>query len=222
MMRTKDYLSSNVLTFQNEVHNLRAQLAINYGRWEIPGSAITRLDPLIAAFDAAVAVSENPQTRTTIAVRKRNEARAALERVLRPFIQGYLEHNLLVTDDDLLLMGLPIHDRKPTPVEPPKEEPELDVQPASAGVLEIRFGGKNERGHAKPSGVHGMELRWVMAETPPVDWAELTHSEFATRSPIQLSFEGHDRGKWIHLAGRWENSRGVKGPWTEIRGAIVP
>jgi hypothetical protein len=39
------------------------------------------LAPLITAFDATVAVSENPQTRTTIAVRKHNEARAALKQL---------------------------------------------------------------------------------------------------------------------------------------------
>jgi hypothetical protein len=221
-MTTKKYLPSNVLEFQNEVHNIRAQAGANRDRWEISQEALNRLDPPIAAFDAAVAVSENPQTRTAAAVRKRDEARETLEQVLRPFIQGHLEHNPLVTGDDLVAMGLPVHDRKPTPPEPPADEPNIGVRPLSAGVLEVDFGGKNERGHAKPHGVHGLEIRWLMADTPPVDWSELSHSEFATRSPLKLSFEGHDRGKWIHLAGRWENSRGAKGPWTEIISAIIP
>jgi hypothetical protein len=219
---SKDYLPSNVLEFQNEVHNIRTQAGANRDRWEISQEALNRLDPPIAAFDAAVVVSENPETRTTAAVRKRNEAREALEEVIRPFIQGHLEHNLLVTGDDLVAMGLPVHDRTPTPPEPPKDDPNLVVKPASAGVLEVGFGGKNERGHGKPPGVHGLELRWLMSDTTPVDWSELTQSEFATRSPLRLSFEGHDRGKWIHLAGRWENSRGAKGPWTEIVSAIIP
>jgi hypothetical protein len=221
-MSRKDYLPSNALEFLNKVHNIRAQVVTNQARWDISTAAIIRLDPPIAAFEAAVAVSENPETRTTAAVRKRDETRATLEQELRPFIQGHLEHNRLVTDDDLLAMGLPVHDRKPTPPEPPKTEPNIAVRPASAGVLEVDFSGKNEKGHAKPKGVHGLELRWLKAETPPIDWAELINSDFATRSPLKLSFEGHDRGKWIHIAARWENSRGEKGPWTEIISAIIP
>jgi hypothetical protein len=45
--------------------------------------------------------------------------------------------------------------------------------------------------------------------------------EFVTHSPRRLSFEGHDRGKWIYIAARWENTRGVKGPRTEIINAVV-
>jgi hypothetical protein len=218
-MRTKDYLPSNVLEFQNKVHNIRAKVAANYKRWDISAAASSQLDPLIAAFDAAVTASENPQTRTPAAVRKRDEARAALEQVLRPFIQGRLEHNLLVTEDDLISMGLPVHDRKPTPPKPPEDKPVFSVQPLSEGIIGIIFGGKQ---HAKPEDVHGLEVRWLISDTPPIDWSELIHSEFATRSPLKLAFEGHDRGKRIYIAGRWENSRGEKGPWTEIQSAIIP
>ncbi|MDR2361331.1 MAG: hypothetical protein LBD91_01215 [Prevotellaceae bacterium] len=51
---------------------------------------------------------------------------------------------------------------------------------------------------------------------PPTDWEELLHSSFATRSPMRMTFSGHDRGKRLFLAARWENNRGEKGPCTEI------
>lgn len=186
------------------MHNIRAQASSNRVRWEISQAAIDRFNPLIESF-----TRQSPYPK----IRKRDEARQALEQVLRPFIQGHLEHNPLVTDDDLTAMGLPVHDRKPTPPEPPKDEPELDVKPAPAGVIEIIFGDKNEHGH---------ELRWAILDAPLADWSELLHSEISTRSPFQLSFEGHDRGKRIYLAGRWENSRGAKGPWTEIISTVIP
>ncbi|MDR2138690.1 MAG: hypothetical protein LBP50_03975, partial [Tannerella sp.] len=197
-MSRNDYLPANVLEFQNKVHNIRAQVTLNQTRWDISTAAMTQLDAPIAAFDAAVTVSENPLTRTSAAIRKRDEAREELEKVLRPFIQGHLVYNLNVTDDDLIGMDLPVHDRHPSPPDPPKDEPAFDLQPVSAGVLEGRFGGKNEKGHAKPKSVHGVEFCWLKSETPPTDWSELVHSEFATRSPLRLSFEGHDRGKRIY------------------------
>ncbi|MDR2362469.1 MAG: hypothetical protein LBD91_07040 [Prevotellaceae bacterium] len=56
----------------------------------------------------------------------------------------------------------------------------------------------------------------------PTDWEELINSSFATRSPMRMTFSGHDRGTRLFLAARWENNRGEKGPWTEIFSAIVP
>jgi hypothetical protein len=221
-MAKRDYLPSNILEYQNMVQNIRAQVTKNMSRWDISSAAATSLDEPIANLHAAVMVSENPTTRTSAAISRRNEAREALDYILRPFIQGHLIHNLLVTDDDLIAMGLPVHDRKPTPHPPPKEIPKITIRAGAPGALDVVFGGQNEKGNAKPDDVHGLEARWVIADKPPVDWSELLHSEFATRSPLSLTFEGHDRGKWIYIAARWENSRGLKGPWTDIFAAVIP
>jgi hypothetical protein len=83
MART-NYLPSNVLAFQNLVHIIYAYAIANHTRWDISETAVTALNPLIATFDAAVVISENPDTRTVAAVKKRDEARAALEAALRP------------------------------------------------------------------------------------------------------------------------------------------
>jgi hypothetical protein len=37
-----------------------------------------------------------------------------------------------------------------------------------------------------------------------------------------LEFEGHDRGKTLWYAARWENTRGLKGPWSPIESVIIP
>jgi hypothetical protein len=53
-------------------------------------------------------------------------------------------------------------------------------------------------------------------------WSELTHSTFCTRAPLRLTFNGNERGKTLYFATRWENTRSVKGPWSEIMEAIIP
>ncbi|MDR2139288.1 MAG: hypothetical protein LBP50_07055 [Tannerella sp.] len=217
-----DYLPSNSLEFQNKVHHIRDQVVANREEWNLSAAAVDALNPLIAAFDAAVRVSGNPETRTHAAIQRRNTARAELEKVLRPFIQGQLILNPAVPAEALVGMALPTHDRKPTPAPAPDREPKVETVTPSPAVIEVKFGGRDGKGHGKPHGVHGMELCWVMAGERPVDWSELRHSEFATRSPLRLTFHGDDRGKWIYFAARWENTRGVKGPWTEIMGAVIP
>ncbi|MDR1115717.1 MAG: hypothetical protein LBL33_06165, partial [Tannerella sp.] len=84
-----DYLPSNPFAFLNMMRNIRAQAYKNYTRWDISQAAILKLDAPIAAFDAAILVAENPETRTTAAIAKRNLMRADLEAIGRPFIQGH-------------------------------------------------------------------------------------------------------------------------------------
>jgi hypothetical protein len=67
-----------------------------------------------------------------------------------------------------------------------------------------------------------MELAWAILPAPTVDWKELIHSSFDTHTPLRLTFDGTERGKTVYFALRWENTRGEKGPWSEIMSAIIP
>jgi hypothetical protein len=89
-------------------------------------------------------------------------------------------------------------------------------------MVKINYRDMNERGTAKPKGVHGVEIAWEILDTPPVNWEQLTHSAFDTRTPAQLVFHGEQRGRTLYFALRWENTRGEKGPWSEIYGTIIP
>jgi hypothetical protein len=70
--------------------------------------------------------------------------------------------------------------------------------------------------------VHGAEIGWGVLDEPPVNWSQLVHSSFDTASPFRLSFEGDQRGRRLYFALRWENTRGAKGPWSEIMDAVIP
>jgi hypothetical protein len=70
--------------------------------------------------------------------------------------------------------------------------------------------------------VHGAEICWAVLDTPPVNWSQLVNSSFDTASPFRLSFEGEMRGRRLYFALRWENTRGAKGPWSEIQDTVIP
>jgi hypothetical protein len=173
-------------------------------------------------YEAKYAVSENALTRTSAAILARKESREDYTIDLRAFYKGYVIYNPAVTDSDRRIMGLTVHDKKPTPVPLPVHEPEVTFSAPSPGVIEIHFRDKNEVGNAKPYGIHGAEVAWGVLDERPVDWSELPRSSFATHSPMRLSFNGHDRGKHFFFAARWENNGGEKGPWTEILETLVP
>jgi hypothetical protein len=75
---------------------------------------------------------------------------------------------------------------------------------------------------AKPKGQHGAQIRWMILTSPPENVDDLIHSAFDTNSPFTLEFGEADRGKTVYFCLRWENTRGEKGPWSEIVKAIIP
>jgi hypothetical protein len=88
------------------------------------------------------------------------------------------------------------------------------------GIYFFELGSDRKKG--KPPGQHGVEIRWAILETPPERWDELVHSEIDTNSPFTLAFERDQRGQKLYFALRWENTRGEKGPWTDIMNVAIP
>jgi hypothetical protein len=71
--------------------------------------------------------------------------------------------------------------------------------------------------------VRSCEICFIVSDSPnpPLDWDQLGHAEFATRSPVRFTFSGTQRGMWLHIAARWVSTRGEKGPWCEIISLVI-
>ncbi|MDR1666081.1 MAG: hypothetical protein LBS03_00065, partial [Bacteroidales bacterium] len=152
-----------------------------------------------------------------------NDAEAAFKPLYRQLYNGFLRENPLVTDADLIAMGLPARGSGGrTPAPDPTTAPFGEVKTPSPGVVDIHFRDAGSESRKKPAGVHGAEIRWTVSDTPVTDWTQLVNSSFDTNSPLRLSFAGADRGHRLYFALRWENTRGVKGPWSEIQETIIP
>jgi hypothetical protein len=80
----------------------------------------------------------------------------------------------------------------------------------------------NTTSKAKPDGQHGMEMVWEIASEKPAHVRNLSHSAFDTRSPLTLEFDEEECGRTLWYAARWENTRGEKGPWSEILSIVIP
>jgi hypothetical protein len=141
---------------------------------------------------------------------------------LRTFIKAYLSYNPAVTDADKERMGLPLHDATRTPVPPPSTIPELELDSSIIRQVIVHFRDAGSGSRGKPRGVHGIELRWSLLETPPVSVEELKNSAFDTATPYTFSFDETERGRALYICPRWENNKGEKGRWGEIVKAIVP
>jgi hypothetical protein len=200
-----------------------AALVKIYERTGFPKTVYDQLVTLKNTFSAKLQIADAPETRTAPTIRDKNDARKALETSLRQNIGEYLTRNHLVTDVDRANLGLPIHNTTRTPAPVADKAPDFDVDTSVIGRLTMHFfvtGGSHRKG--KPAGQHCAEIIWLISDTPPTRWEQLIHSAVDTNSPLTLVFENDQRGKTVYFALRWENTRGEKGPWSEIANAIIP
>jgi hypothetical protein len=221
-MNHSDYLPRKDADFLQWTVNFLAVLLKIFERISFPKAVYQQLVALKTAFDEKLRIAEAPETRTKPAIRDKNDARKSLEKDLRKAIGEYLTNNHQVTDADRDSLGIPVHKTTHTPVHEPTTFPEAEVKLPSPGVVEIHFRDAESKRKAKPKGIHGAEIAWAILPAPTVDWRELNHSTFDTHTPQRLTFDGTERGKTVYFALRWENTRGEKGPWSEIMSAIIP
>jgi hypothetical protein len=178
--------------------------------------------PKKAEWETAWAAYENPATRTPTITFTKNEKRKAYEKPLRLLVRS-LQSNVRVTPDDLHGMGIAVPSSARCPAQVAADAPDINVNTSIIGRLIIYFftrGSRYKKG--KPAGQYGAEIRWAILDAAPARWDELSHSEFITNSPFTLVFEHNQRGKTVYFALRWENTRGEKGPRSEIQSAIIP
>jgi hypothetical protein len=183
------------------------------------------LQPAYTNFSMAFDSWKNPAERTPIKMATLKDAEAAFIPLYRHLYTGMLKDNPLVTDADLVAMGMPERGsggRKPPVV--PETSPVATVRMPGPGIVEFHYrdSSVDNSSRAKPAGVHGAEICWAILDTPPVNWSQLEHSSFDTASPFRLSFEGEERGRHLYFALRWENTRGEKGPWCAIQDTVIP
>ncbi|MDR1600815.1 MAG: hypothetical protein LBS42_00085 [Tannerella sp.] len=211
-MQTMTYLSAQ--------DNLTRMGLTGFQTW-----IVGTLQPAYGAFNVAFEDWKNPAERTSVKTATLRAAEDTFVPLYRHLYVGMLKENPLATDADLVAMGLPERSsggRKPAPV--PTTSPAATVKTPGPGIVEIYFrdNSVDNSSRAKPSGVHGAEIGWIVSDTLPVNWSQLVNSSFDTASPFRLTFEGEMRGRRLYFALRWENTRGEKGPWSEIQDAIIP
>jgi hypothetical protein len=194
----------------------------NISLWELDRQwMMDEFSPAAQRWKIAWERYRNPWLRTPLITFEKNESRGVYEPVLRFLIHG-MEYNVLIPDDDLAEMGI---SRKPSPRTPspiPKYAPGCKISSRGHRNLEFDFFDAETRKRAKPKGVHGAECKWAILNVPPTDVEELINSSFDTKTPLLLDFKESERGKTVYFCLRWENTRGEKGPWSDISDAIIP
>jgi hypothetical protein len=222
-MNNKDYIPQSEKAFTPWVETFMTNLAVLYPRFGMPAQAMQNLMTLHADYTAKLKLANDPATRTKVTVGAKNTAEKALKKALRESVKAWMAFNPLVTDDDRNRLGLPIYKTTHTPAPVAEEAPDMEFHSPEIRREDVHFYAKGQKkGSAKPAGQHGVEACYGVGDRPATQIEELIHSTFDTDSPLKIHFTDADRGKVLSIALRWENTRGAKGPWSDIRTVIIP
>jgi hypothetical protein len=221
-------LSRSDSKFNIEQNVIVSKAEENKVAWSIPEPWFTStvLPAKLGWETAWNAYIVDPSARSKNMTIAKNSARIVYEPMVRQVIT-IMVGNPAVTDAELESMGI-IGRRqgKHFPhVSIPTDVPDYRIEQAFGHRLIIHFHAHDndrESSVAKPHGVHGVEIAWAILETPPTSYNDLTKSAFDTATPYTFTFDIPEAGKTLYVALRWENTRGEKGPWSDIQSAIIP
>ncbi|MDR3193801.1 MAG: hypothetical protein LBT76_00740 [Tannerella sp.] len=227
-MQNRDWIEKSYEGLENQVGLTWGYLSIEdyMMRMGLTGASTwlnTRFQPVMEAYGTAVTAWRDPGTRTPLAVKTLQDAHTALVPEYRHLYTGFLRSNPLVTSTDLEAMGLPPRsDDKPTPAPAPHTLVVVETQLPAPCVVEFHYRDSEKSTKGKPEMVHGAEFVMAILDEEPTDWSQLTTSHFSTASPLKVTFTGEQRGKKLYFAARWENTRGIKGSFSQIQYVIIP
>ena len=190
-------------------------------KWRLDTNWINdRYIPASNAWNTCWAAYENPLTRNPTIINTKKRERKDYESLLSVLVSN-LKVNTLVTDQDRFDLGIKVPDRKPTPTPTPTTFPVANFDLSMIRRITAHYRDSESITIAKPFGVHGAEIKWVISDEKPASDAAM-NSSFDTRTPFTLEFEEEKRSKKVWMLFRWENTRGEKGPWSEMISATIP
>jgi hypothetical protein len=195
----------------------------NLPRFGVTEAEYTALSAANSAFASAVIKAYSPAGSPQV-IAEKNTARETLEERIRGLVNFKLQ-NPVITDDDRHALGINKRNQggggPHTPVA--KKSPGVKVDTSTMCEISIHFydiDSLMKRG--KAFGQHCVEIVSRVGGSRPERYEDFTHSNVDTRSPFVFKFEYNQRGEPFYFAIRWENTRGEKGPWSEIFMVIIP
>ena len=200
--------------------NFIAGVAANATAWGILPDEVTALQAADASFTTLHAQADSPE-KNAIIVAEKNAARLTLVAKIRE-LAGFRLKNPVITDAQRTALGLHVRDAKPTNVPAPKSRPKFDIYIVDIRRLKVAFRDMDSDSRAKPYGMYGAIIAYAVLDAPPAGTDALVRSVSATHTPHILEFAEPERGKTVYVALCWQNKKGEKGPFSEIKRARVP
>jgi len=175
----------------------------------------------VDAFDAALQKASGPDTRTSLAVLRKDEARLAAELACRG-IYLRVKFDPTIPDADKFVLGVRLVNASRSRIAPPDSPPELQAIANLTHAHVLRYANPGHLGQAKPTCAVGIQIfRQLVVpgfgSSPVRQKEEPSPLEYAgtfTRNPISIPYTAKDDLKLAIYVARWITRRGLVGPWS--------
>jgi hypothetical protein len=227
-MARRNYIPESQPGFNMWSGNFMKNLGEIYSESIIPLPVYNNLVVMWEDYEKKYSVSENLETRTTIAIFLRNVARKSFEKEIRRIVKAYIINNPEVSENQLKLLDLPIHKKTRSKREAPYTRVTMIIRALDSLRLIIQFHNQellsleDSRKRRRPYGCIGAIIASAVLTSPPDSVNELTNQVLATRTPHILSFKSGQSGMKAYIAICWINEKGQIGPWSDIQVVTIP
>lgn len=214
-MSRRDYLPEADALFNAWCGNFVAKVTADPARYGLDPDDAVALESALAAFAAAYKAAKEPATRTVVAVSDKNEARAALERVVRAAVHR-VQSFPGTGPADRIALGISRRDPRATRIGPPSTRPVLfpaAVLRGHAPTLRISDD-SNPCRTAFPPGVAAaivFTCACPFGTNPPPEFDGWRFEGVATKAQFRLAHRPEDAGRRVYAMAVWVNPRGELG-----------
>lgn len=167
-------------------------------------------EELTAKYNTAVM----PQTRTSPAIRAKNDCRKMTLAVFRSYVRQ-VNANPEIAEHKKVELGIVIPERRLTPIPAPVRAPSLRIKLEKPGVHKLGFRDlETKTGRRKPHGVSHLVLVGAIGDRPTNDPYKARYLGSYTRWPIYITHEHKDHGKCATYFAAWVTGTGKQTTWS--------
>ena len=220
MAKKSDWLPSGRNEKLTMANDWIQSLSTKSTAWKVPEETVAKLTQAASAAESANAIPTGERNAVTNARLK--TAFDELIAVMRDVKKRYF-YNPPLADADFLSLGLKPKDNEPTPVADPTGQAEATI--SFPGRTQLMLHINHVAGtpqDARASYGYRIYFGLTEASDPPPTALHLRESKFTRKKKELFSFQPADSGKKAYFCIRYENSKGVAGPWGPMASAIVP
>jgi len=221
-MNSEGYIPRSDSAFLLWVKKLLAYVMLNFERWRIYAPE-EKVNVLLTEFEQTLQKAQEPN-RGKVDVTNKNDARRALEKEIRTYVQGFLARNPYLTNADRNEMSLTVYDTISTQVGTPKVRAMGKIIYKGAGLLDLHIAPEADISEDRRA-YYGCKIVFQVMDfnaPAPIDENELHESRFSRRKKESFVFQPKNSGKKIYFSIRYESSKGAPGPWCPIFSAVIP
>ena len=208
-----DFIPSREADLLDWSRNFRERINANPAQYGLTAAQASEYAALDDAYAEAYRLAHEPNTRTSVQITAKNEAKKAVTANAR-MLARIVRATPGISNTQRGELGLTVPDAELTPVPRPSDPPLLWLVPSADRVVRVRLRDKaapTRRG--KPPGVAGAAMLSCVADEPPARLADWTFHGNATRPTYAIQFDAQTpAGAKVWIAAYWYNTRGQSGP----------